>query len=185
MGEALPEGEIREIVIEIDAKRLIAIVLVAVIAVGALISYIGSLASFIAPSQELPLDITTAFSADQTGNPKSTFSRGELVLINATIEMAYAYYFGDTTSYYYFTTPTKFLLLIQVMYGNTPVFMGFVVEEISPGETESAGIGYRIPDDAPTGTYKVKVMVWSNWLDEGGVPLASKSGLEFTFQVQG
>ena len=180
---ALSRDDVKEIIIEIDAKRLAVIVLLVVMAAGVLISYFSSLASFIAPSEDLPLNIVTAYSADATGNPKNKFHRGELVLLNVTIEMAYAYYYD--TDYYLFTSPTKFLLLIQVMYGNTPVFLGFVVEEVSPDGTESTGIGYRIPDDAPLGTYTVKVMVWSDWLDKGGTVLASNSGLEFTFSVEG
>ena len=165
-------------------KTLAILIIVSCIIVGGIIGYLNSLASFIAPSEDLPLKITSAFTADHVGNPKTTFSRGEMVLVNVTIEMAYAYYYYNTY-YYYYTTPTKFLMLVQVMYENTPVFLGFVVEEVSPGSMESSGIGFRLPDDAPTGTYTVKIMVWSTWLDRGGVPLASNSGLEFTFQVQG
>jgi len=180
--EILSSGDTREIVIEIGPKQLVAIILICCVAAYVVGSYFISLATHIAPSQQLPIHITDAFSASHVGAPKNEFKRGELVLINVTLEMGWAYYF-NTEYYYLFTAPTEYLLLVQIMHDNTPMFLGFVVESVSPGETESTGVGYRIPDDAPLGTYTVKVMVWSTWLDKGGVVLADNSGLTFQFTV--
>jgi len=182
---SLSGDNVREIVIEINAKQLIALILLMCIGGYIVASYLFSLANYIAPSKELPLHITGAFTADHTGNPKTEFKRGELVLVNVTLEMAWAYYWNTPPQYYYyyFTTATRFLLLVQVMYNNTPIFLGFVVEDVNPGESESTGIGFRLPDDAPLGTYTVKIMVWSNWLDKGGTVLADNSGLVIYFNV--
>ncbi|MEM0104597.1 MAG: hypothetical protein QW743_07215 [Candidatus Methanomethylicia archaeon] len=171
--------------ITLDEKRIV-ILLISIIALGILFStYFNNLFAFIAPEQSLPLHITQYSTTDQYGTPKTNFTRGSMVLINATIEMATAYYYNYYYYYYYYTTPTKYLFIVEILYGNTPVFIGFVFHEIPPGGTSTAGIGYSIPSNAPTGTYTVKIYVWSTWLAKGGVRLADNSGLSFTFTVSG
>ncbi|MEM2015832.1 MAG: hypothetical protein QXE58_06305 [Candidatus Methanomethylicia archaeon] len=168
----------------LKGKR-ITILIISIIALGILFStYFNNLFAFIAPEQGLPLHITKYSTTDQYGTPKTTFKRGDMVLVNATIEMATAYYYYYYY-YYYYTTPTKYLLIVEILYGNTPVFIGFVFHEIPPGGTSTAGVGYSIPLNAPTGTYTVKIYVWSQWLVKGGVPIADNSGLSFTFTVSG
>jgi len=179
----LSGGDEKVIEIVLDEKR-IAIMVISLIALGLLFStYLSGLFAFIAPEQGKPLMITRYATTDRVGTPKTSFTRGEMVIINATVEMATAYYYYYTYYYYYYTTPTKYLYIVEILYGNTPVFIGFVVHEISPGGTSTAGIGYSIPMNAPTGTYTVKIFLWSNWLDKGGVILGE--GVTFTFQVTG
>jgi len=178
----LPNDDSDVIVITVGFKTLLAVIAIAFLVAGILFSYISSLATYVAPSQDYPLYVQDAFTADQNGNPKSTFERGEIVLVNVTIEMALQYHNAE---YGYFVTPTRFLLLLRFTYGYRLVYLGFVVAELSPGESRSFGIGFRIPEDASTGDYTVKIMVWSNWLDKGGVALASNSGLEISFRVEG
>lgn len=163
-------------------KAVLTVLIVSSLIIVGLIGYVSSLATYIAPSEEFPLYIQNAFTADQNGNPKETFRRGEIVLVNVTIEMAMEYH---NAKYGYFVTPTSFLLLIRFNYGYRLVYLGFIVAELSPGESRSFGIGFRIPEDAVLGDYTVKIMVWSNWLDKGGVSLALNSGMEITFRVEG
>lgn len=182
----LTEGNNSVIVVTVDFKTLLVFIAITLLVAGTLISYISSLATYIAPSQNYPLYIQNAFTADHVGNPKTIFHRGEIVLVNVTIEMAIQYYYYYyNTKIGYFEVPTRFLVLLQFVHGFEPVYLGFVVAELSPGESRSYGVGFRIPDTAPLGDYTVKVMVWSNWLDKGGVTLAYNSGLEITFRVEG
>lgn len=189
----LAEDDNDVITITIGFKTLLAVIGIALLIGGILFSYISSLATYIAPSQDYPLYIQNVFTADQNGNPKTTFYRGQIVLVNVTIEMAmqyyYQYYYYTENYYYtetgYFEVPTRFLVLIQIFYRYRPLYLGFVVAELSPGECKSYGIGFSLPETASLGDYTVEVMVWSNWLDKGGVALASNSGLEITFRVEG
>lgn len=185
---SLAENDNSFIVITINFKTLLAIIAVASLVAGIVFSYISSLATYIAPSRDLPLYIQNVFTADQNGNPKDTFQRGQIVLVNVTIDMAlmyYYYYYYYYYTLYYFKAPTRFLVLLQFIHNLEPVYLGFVVAELSPGEVKSYGVGFRIPDNAPLGEYTVKAMVWSNWLDKGGVTLAYNSPVEITFKVEG
>jgi len=179
-------GVNKVIEIVLDEKR-IAILALSLIVLGVIFStYFNNLFAFIAPEESLPLHITRYATTDQYGTPKTTFTRGSMVLINATVEMATAYYYNyNYYYYYYYTTPTKYLLVVEILYGDTPVFIGFVYHEIPPGGSSTVGIGYSIPQNAATGTYTVKIYVWSTWIAKGGVRLADNSGLSFTFTVSG
>jgi len=181
----LSSNEPREIVIVLDGKKLALLTLLIIVVSTLAYTYFTSLASYMAPSENLPMHIVAASTADQYGNPKSIFTRGELVLINATVEMAIGYYVNSGPYYYFFTSPTKYLLIVQVMYGDTPVFLGFTYYELGPDGKVSVGVGYRLPDNANTGTYTVEIFVWSNWLTKGGNIIADNSGRQFTFQVTG
>jgi hypothetical protein len=180
----LSGGDEKVIEIVLDEKR-IAVIVISLIAFGVLFStYLSGLFAFIAPEQGKPLMITRSAITDRVGTPKTSFARGDMVMVNATVEMATAYYYNTYYYYYYYyTTSTKYLYIVEIFYGNTPVFIGFVGHEIRPGGTSTAGIGYSIPMNAPTGTYTVKIFLWSNWLDKGGVILGGDVTL--TFQVTG
>jgi hypothetical protein len=179
----LSGGDEKVIEIVLDEKR-IAVIVISIIAFGVLFStYLSGLFAFIAPEEGKPLRITRYTTTDMVGTPKTTFARGEMVIVNATIEMATAYYYYYTYYYYYYTTSTKYLYIVEILYGDTPVFIGFVGHEIPQGGTSTAGIGYSIPMNAPTGTYTVKIFLWSNWLNKGGVILGEGKTLEF--QVTG
>jgi len=171
----------KELVITLDSRRLIALGVITVIVVASMYSYIAALFAFIAPSPDLPIHINSVITADGDGNPKDTFSRGSLVMINATIEKGTAYYYESYN--FSFTEPTSYLLLVQVMHGDEPVFLGFVSQQIPPGEIQSVGVGYRIGDEDATGEYTAIVYVWSTWLDNGGTVIADNSGQQVSFTV--
>ncbi|MCX8169150.1 MAG: hypothetical protein N3E39_02915 [Candidatus Methanomethylicia archaeon] len=178
------EDNTKVVEIVFDEKR-IAILIIFIIALGTLfLTYFNSLLAFIAPEQGLPLRITKWSTTDHVGTPKNIFKRGEMVLVNATIEMATAYYYYYYY-YYYYVRPTRYLLIVEILYGDTPVFIGFVFHEIPPGASSTSGVGWSIPSNAPIGTYTVKIYVWSTWIVKGGVVLADNSGLSFTFRIEG
>jgi hypothetical protein len=169
-----------ELVISLDAKRIIALSLITVFSIFTIYSYITALFAFVAPSEGLPLNINSVVTSNINGTSKSSFSRGSTVLINATVEKAVQYLYSY--SYYNFSGSTDYLLMVKVQYKGVDVFFGFVADSLTPGVPLSRGLGFRIPNSASTGTYKVYVYVWSTWLPDGNV-LADNSGYSTTFTV--
>ena len=170
-----------EIIINLDAKRLTALAFILILSVSVFYSYIIALFAFIAPSQGNPLHINSVVTTDSTGSEKTSFKRGDIVSIRVNIEHATDYYW-NAYYYYSFSSPSEYLLLIQVMKGSTPIFLGFVNQPMSPGGDQTIGVGYRIDDSASLGTYTAFVYVWSDWLPDGSV-LADNSGQEVSFTI--
>lgn len=141
------------------------------------ISYIISLFAFIAPSIDFPLRITKVETYDSYGVVKSSFSSGNLVRINASVEKATDYYFD---SYYSsFVDNTTYSIIVAVMDPNRmPVFFQYSPKTISPGESRWDLFDYTISSAAVKGIYVVRVMVWT----VSGDPLAP-SAEEVTFTV--
>jgi len=174
----------QELVITLDSKQIVGIGVLGLLVAFSLYGYIVALMAFVAESGSIPLHINSVATADTEGNAKSSFSRGSLVAINVAIEHGSSYYYHLPYyySYYNFTGETEYLLLIQVTKGGTPVFLGFVNQPILPSGIQNIGVGYRILESAPTGTYTVNVYVWSDWLPSGTI-LADNSGQQVTFTV--
>ena len=173
-----------EIAIELDAKRLLALSVLAIITVSVMYSYIIALFAFVAPSASKPLHINTVSTTDFDGVTKTSFARGDNVAFSIAIEHGTDYYYNlpNYYDYYSFTEATSYLVLVQVMKGTTPVFLGFVKQPISPGGVQTMGVGYRIAGNAPLGQYTATVLVWSDWLPDGSV-LADNSAQEVSFTV--
>jgi len=170
-----------EIVVTIDGKRAFAIIVIFSAILFVSYTYIGALFAFVAPSESYPLHINSAGTYNQSGGAQTSFARGEIAIVNVTLEMATQYYFN---TYYFnsFNSSTDYLLLVQIMKGSTPIYLGFVSFEIPPAGVQDIGIGFKVPEDATVGTYSAKIMVWDTWND-GGHRLADNSGLEITFSV--
>ena len=174
-----------ESVINIDVKRLAALTITLILGVSVFYSYIIALFAFVAPSQGNPLHINSAVTTDSTGSEKTSFKRGDIVCINVNLEHATGYYWNAYSSYEYyysFSSPSEYLLMVQVMKGSTPIFLGFVNQPVSPGGAQTIGVGYRVDDSASLGTYTAFVYVWSDWLPDGSV-LADNSGQEVSYTI--
>jgi len=171
-----------EFVLEIDLKRGLAILAIVGISILTVGSYLMALATYVAPSEDYPIHITSASTQDSSGVNQTSFERGEVVMVNVSMEMAQQFYSQTYYSYFNFSGPTDYLLLVQIMKGSTPVYLGFVSFEIPPLGEQSVGIGLNLPGDAAKGTYTAKIMVWDSW-DDGGAILADNSGLEVNFSV--
>ena len=81
------------IVVTIDAKRFIAITLLAIITISTLYSYIIALFAFVAPYPGKYLfAVTSADTYDTSDILKSSFDPGDTVRVKATIELATDYF---------------------------------------------------------------------------------------------
>lgn len=177
-------GDEKEIVIELDGKRVIVLVLVLAIGVFSLYGYVTALFAFIAPREGLPLDTTGLATYDVGNTGKVSFSRGETVRINATVEKGTDYYYNYPYyyDYYGFVGVTTYRIIFTVTDSEgRPVFFNSAVESVSPGGFEMTSFDYAIPSSAPIGIYNMRVMAWSDWLPDG-VALYEYTAVE-TFEV--
>lgn len=184
-GGGLGGSEAGEIVVSLDSKRLMVLAVLVLVSVATVYSYVAALFAFIAPSGDLPLRVTNVSTFDTDNNGKTTFARGEVVRINATVEMAEGYYY-DTSVYYYpyfDSVETTYRIVIAVMDddGRPVGFYSQYPETITPGESLMTTFDCSVPSGASTGTYVIRVLVWSGWLP-GGDALAPTAG-EASFEV--
>jgi len=169
-----------EIVIDLDKKKIISIITIVAIVSVVSVTYIQALLAFNADSIDKPLHINSLATQNTDGDEVSSFARGSLVTFAVDIEHANTY-----SSYYTsFEDPTDYIIIVQVIKGSTPVYLGFGVGPLSPGDSDTLGTGYRIGDSDAQGTYTVEVYVWSAW-DDSRVILADNSGYSTTFTVSG
>ena len=125
--------------------------------------------------QNFPMRIVNTRTLDEEGNPKTTFKRGSLVLVEATVEYPFTYYAPPEYSFLYivkFQDPNLVTFYYGVVYG-----------KLSPGQSITLAVGGKIPDNAPYGTYKATIYVWSNWPAYGN-PTAYAESVEVPFSVQ-
>ena len=112
------------------------------------------------PTGNLAIEIVNITITDQNGNPRTTFTKGEIVQFNFTIKNV-----GDLD----FENGLVSIVILDPF--NTPIFLSYSFETIIPGSIEQIIIGCRIPIDVPLGTYTVKIMVFTDWPSKGGVGL--------------
>lgn len=145
----------------------------ALLLVTSLVAYIG----LVSTAEILyPLAITDAWTADPEGNPKFTFALGDPVKIFAEI----------TTTEYMGKRDLSFIAVIMVIDPQeTPIFISLFQGIISPGEVITISTGFKIPEDALTGNYTVRIMIWSDWPSKttGTEWKALAEPYEFTFEV--
>ena len=175
------DGSTHDLVITIDSKRAIVLVILLGSVIYISYTYVLALFAFVAPSEGYPLHINSANSLNSSGGLQTVFSKGEIVMVNVTLEMA-TQFVNDYYYYSYFSSSVDYLMLVQIMKGSTPIYLGFLSSEVSPAGIHSAGVGLKIPGDASAGTYTAKIMIWDSWNDGGSI-LADNSGLETTFSV--
>lgn len=179
-----------EIVITLTPKRIVALSLLVLVSLAAVYSYVVALYAFIAPSQDLPLQISGTQTGTPAGVAKTAFARGETVRVKSTIEKAtayynYYYYYVPPPVYYYYydfvgTTSYRAIITVKDSAGQ-PVFFTSTTGTINVGATVNVQGDYTISGSAATGTYTVDVLVWSDWLPTG-IVLAPERG-EVTFSV--
>jgi hypothetical protein len=115
-------------------------------------------------------EITEVVTQDYYGNPKSTFVRGEIIMIKFKVT--------NTMTYTYAAEP--FLALAKIMKGSVMWGAGAFSSSLLSGENLVVAVGIMIPLNAPTGQYKATVYVWSNWASQGGYPIAKDEEVDFT-----
>lgn len=158
-------------VLTIDSKRLIAIAILALITIGTFYSYITALFAFISPYEEYPLDLTSAGTYTTSNNPSTAFSKGSVVRVKGTVEKATAYW--DTppppyTTYSSFSGSTSCRVFITVIDpNNLPIQFYTTTQSLTIGQSADCAVDTAITSSAPSGTYKVKILVWSDSLPTG------------------
>ena len=161
------------IVVTIDAKRLIAITILAVITISTLYSYIIALFAFIAPYPGTYLfDVPEADTYDTSNVLEDTFSKGSTVRVKAKVEKATDYYTNPAyTSYTSISGLSSYRVFIQI---NDPdnqpyksCYTAVDLDGLAPGESKQYTANFYIDSGAATGHYRVDVYVWSDKLPDG------------------
>jgi len=108
----------------------------------------------------LAVNIGPILTTDQNGNIVSTFMPGDIVQFEFAVENI-----GNSTL-------TNGLISTQLLDpSETPIFLNYFFETLSPGSHRNYVVGYSIPLEGPTGTYTVRVMSLTNWPSQGGTGL--------------
>ncbi len=165
----------------IDRKKALAIGIIFGLTIIIAYTYIGALLAFVAPSETFPLRVTELDTLDDNVT-EVNFDIGDDVRVNVTVEKAEAYYINFPISYdnITFLGNTTFRIIVTILNEDRmPVYVNPPTSStIAPDS--SIVFTYVYPTVA-TGTYTIRVMVWSDWLP-GGVALSDVTE-EVTFNV--
>ena len=128
------------------------------------------------PAQnEYTIRIVSVSTTDLQGNPKTSFRRGEIVVVNVNISSLITYYAAQ---------PQTYLLIVEAFTPEEEVIaLGFTSGQLASGQSVVTGYGFKIPADAPTGTYTIEVYVWNGWPAQMGAQwraLAEPRSVEIT-----
>lgn len=177
-----------DIVVTIDAKRMVAIGLLAVISIYTLYSYSIALFAFIAPyNGEYPLDVLDEAVTD-TSNvalPGNTATTGQTVRVHAKVEYGQGYWSNpppDYSSYTSFSATETYIVFITIKGPNDNVIKFYSdTGSLTPGQFETYNVDTTLSSSAASGTYTVQVLVWSEALPDGIVQAPTLT--EMTFDV--
>ena len=117
---------------------------------------------------QYPLTVTAKVK-DMQGVERTTFRRGEVIVVETTVSMP-----GD---YYYGAAAISYLEIIVMRYKYWMMSITLTRDSISPGESNVFGGGMGIRMSDPTGTYTIDVYVWNGFpseMREAWTPLAEK-----------
>jgi hypothetical protein len=123
-------------------------------------SYCISLFAFISPSGDLRWDgeVSTITSTQ--------YHRGQTVAITGFLEEATQY--KETGVYFTFTYPENVVYSITVMDpDDLPIYHKTESLSSIQGDITLDPISFTLASDALYGTYKVRVLVWTDWLPNG------------------
>jgi hypothetical protein len=111
---------------------------------------------------EVKINVTYLATTDQSGNQTIDFLKGDVVQVNFTVSNT--------------GVPFANALISTVILdpSNDVFFLSYTFRDFSVGTKANIIFGFRIPEDAPAGTYTLKVMVFTDWPSEGGVGLDVK-----------
>jgi hypothetical protein len=161
-----------ELVITIDAKRLIAITLLTIVTFTTLFTYTVALFAWIAnDSTDYMIDVTSEGTFTTSNVASTSFARGAKVRVKATVEKAVGYY---TTSPAYTSisggTPSRIIIIAYRTTGGEKTFLHFysTTATLYPAQPQTFSTDFTVPSDATQDSnYYVKVMVWDEWLPTG------------------
>lgn len=102
-----------------------------------------------------PMRIEDVKTLDEEGRVKTTFRRGDLVLVQAKVVCPFEHY-----------APPEYRFLYIVKYVDSrgvTFYYGVVYGVLQPGRNATYVVGGKIPENAVTGAYRAHIYVWSNW----------------------
>lgn len=177
----MPEEQ-GEIVVTLDAKRLVALSLITLFVLISIGSYVMALLAFDSPSQDFRFMGNVTSLEDYYFNTADTFSPGETVRITGIVLSADRYWVPPTDYYSFTDTVTVKWIVVVKDPNNMPVNFAY-------GTLFGAGlsnqtlpdVSFVLPAGAASGTYKIRVMAWSDWLPSGDT--LTFEVLEDTFNV--
>ena len=141
-------------------KQKIYLLTLAVVIGSILVSYTISLFAFVSPTVDLRWE-TSVINFDQPD-----YSRGETVTLTGYLEEGTQYYYF--IQYYYFVTGEPVTWAVIVMDSvNMPIYIETGVLSDLQGDLTLDPVSFAIPATASLGTYKVRIMVWSDLLPTG------------------
>lgn len=111
-----------------------------------------------------PLVISELATKDLKGVSKTTFRRGEVVVVETKLEV--------NPGYYYAAAPMQYLEIITMWYGTSMLGLTLTRGTIAPGDIKSFGGGMGIRMTDPLGDYKIEVYVWNGFPSEMGTGFA-------------
>ena len=176
-----------EIVVTIDAKRLIAIGLLAILTVATLSSYIIVLLAWVAPNDSF-LTQVNSIETYKGAVSTSTFSPGDTVTVKATIEKATAY---TSPSYTVVSETSTARIFIVVYYdpgtGVRPLHYYTTTTTLTPGVPFNVQTLFTLSSSAVlSAEYYVHCLVWDTYLPVGDTladPANFDADQEVTFSV--
>jgi len=198
-----------EIVVTLDAKRVVAITLLAVISIYTFYSYAIALFAFIAPYPNVyPIQVTAVDLTNDgttydllTYTEDLSFARGTSVDIEATAERAVGYYndyYHTSTTYWqsqdtysssypnywdgdYWDSQLEFSIYITVLDSNDkPVGFYTTSNVFEPSEIFSFDYSVDIGSEFATGVYTAKVLIWTGSLPDGESGTSYITEVDFT-----
>jgi len=119
------------------------------------------LATIVLAQEGYPIEITKIETKDLTGVAKTTFTRGEMVVVETEL-------YGTPEAYYFPPEGVSYLEIIELFYGARAIGLTLTRDTIKAGETKIFGGGIPIRLTDPTGTYTVEVYVWNGFPSEMG-----------------
>ena len=129
------------------------------------------------PNGEHKYMVTIVALRKEDGTIATHFGRGEFAFVEVKLEniMSYEYGYEYGYAYGYAYAAEAYLLIARGTFGAPPLLEGLAAFSGSmlAGQHLNAMPAFRIPDDAPYGSYDVKVMVFSTWPSSGGSPIAA------------
>jgi len=140
-------------------RHLIIKSILAIIIAYSLLTYFVSLLAFISPSQEQRWDTSI-----QTITP-SPITPGTTVTVTGFLEEGSQYLMGY---YHYFSSPEAVTWIVIVIDpNNMPIHMESGTIASALGDRPLDTFNFNLPTTAVKGTYKIRVLVWTEWLPDG------------------
>jgi hypothetical protein len=159
-----------DIVVTIDAKRLIAIGLLVILTVATLSSYIVAILAWVAPDTSYLTKVTELGTYDGAVQ-ETTFDPGDTVTVKATIEKATAYYHSFPSTTPIISTSAARIFIVVYYDSGTKLQLLHIyptTTTLTPGVPFPVQTQFKLSSSAVTSSnYIVHCLVWDTILPDG------------------